>query len=128
MESAFFSAVTYRKLLKAVKKVNIPAEVTFDGVNYQVTGIAPKAFANNKALTNVTIGTGVTTIGKEIFKGCKKLKSINVKTAKLTAKSVKGKAFKGIKSNVKVKVPKSKKTDYKKLFRKKGLSKDIKIK
>ncbi|MBE5871550.1 MAG: hypothetical protein E7294_09875 [Lachnospiraceae bacterium] len=121
-------AVTFRKLLKAVKKVNIPAEVTFDNVNYQVTGIAPKAFANNKALTNVTIGINVTTIGKEIFKGCKKLKSINVKTTKLTAKSVKSKAFKGIKNTVKVKVPKSKKADYKKLFQKKGLSKDVKIK
>ncbi len=121
-------AVTFKKLLKAGKKATVPATVTIDDVTYQVTGIAAKAFANKKTLTNVTIEVNVVTIGKEIFKGCKKLKNINVKTENLTAKTVKAKAFKGLKSKVKVKVPKAKKADYKKFFNKKGLPKTAKIK
>ena len=91
-----------------------------------------EAFKNNKTITKVTIGSNITSIGKQAFSGCKNLKTITIKTKNLTAKSVGAKAFaKAGSSNYKkltVKVPKSKKTLYKKLLKKKGLSPKAKFK
>ena len=70
----------------------------------------------------------VTKIGKNAFTGCKKLKSITIKTKKLTTKTVKKGAFNGISKKVVVKVPKSKYKTYKKLLPAKGLKKAAKIK
>ena len=61
-------------------------------------------------------------IGKEAFSGCSKLKSITIKTSKLTTKSVGTKAFKGIYAKAVIKVPK-KKAAYKKMLRTKGIGK-----
>lgn len=112
-------------------------------LTYKVTSIADNAFANNKKLTKVTIGSNVTTIGKkafykctsptkitipakvnkigkQAFYGCKKLKNITIKTTKLTGKNVGSKAFKDIYAKATIKVPKSKLTSYKKLLKSKG--------
>ena len=67
-------------------------------------------------------------IGKNAFKGCKKLKTITIKSGKLTKKSIRKGAFKGISSKTVIKVPKKKLKAYKKLFRQKGLSKKVKMK
>lgn len=67
-------------------------------------------------------------LGKNAFKGCKKLKTLTIKSKKLTAKSISKDAFKGLTKKTVIKVPKSKKAAYTKLFRKKGLSKKVKIK
>ena len=67
-------------------------------------------------------------IGKQAFNGCKKLKSITVKTTKLKAGKVGSKAFAGIHKKASVKVPKKKLGEYKKFLRKKGLPKTAKIK
>ncbi len=90
---------------KKAKKVTIPKTVTVDNVEYQVTGIAAKAFKNSKklqsivipdtiteigassfegcqSLKSVTIGKNVTSIGKNAFKNCKNLKKITVKITK----------------------------------------------
>lgn len=80
---------------KKVKKVVI-------GNN--VTAIEDQAFANCTNLKNVTIGTGVTTIGKKAFYKDKKLKT--VKFAGTAVKKIKGQAFKGTASKIKVKLPK----------------------
>lgn len=117
---------------KSVKNVIVPETVTYDGITYKVTSIAPGAFKNNKKLTKVTIGSNVKTIGKQVFYGCKNLKSITIKSTKLTTKSVGAKAFtKAGSKNYKklvVKVPKSKKKAYVKLLKKKGLNSKAKIK
>ena len=114
---------------KKLKSVTIPATVTLaDGTKAQVTSIAANAFKNQKKLTKITIGNNIVSIGKNAFKGCKKLKKIIIKSKKLKAKSINAKAFKGISSKIVIKVPKAKKSAYKKLFRKKGLSKKVKIK
>ena len=70
----------------------------------------------------------VTTIGKNAFKGCKKLKSITINT--LTLNKIGANAFKDIKSNAKITMPKkiSKKTlkKYKKMIKKAKAPKKVK--
>lgn len=134
---------------KKSKKVTIPATITVDGVTYKVTSIANKAFAKNKKLTTVKIGSNVTvigssafsgcsaltkitipknveTIGSKAFYGCKKLKTITIKSSAI--KKVGSKAFKGIKENATIKVPSKKLKTYKKLFKGKGQASTVEIK
>lgn len=113
---------------KMASKVTIPATVTIGGVKFKVTAIANNAFKNCTKLRKVTIGKNVTTIGKKAFYGCKKLKNITFKTTKLTAKKVGKNAFKGIKSNATIKVPKKKFKAYKSMLIKKGVNKQAKFK
>jgi hypothetical protein len=136
---------------KKAATVNIPDSVTVDGVTYKVTAVAAKALSGNKKVKTVTIGKNVTSIGKAAFKGCTKLKSVNVKstvltkigaeafsgdksltkltlkTAKLTKKSVGKNALKGTNKKLVVKVPKKQVTTYKKYFKGKG-SKTVTVK
>ncbi|WP_026498637.1 leucine-rich repeat domain-containing protein [Butyrivibrio sp. WCD2001] len=113
---------------KKVKKITIPQTITMDGVTYNVTGIASKAFNGCSKLTTITFGNNIEFIRANAFKGAKNLKTINAKSSKLTNSSVAKKAFKGVGSRVTVKVPKKLKKTYSKLFVKKGLAKSIKIK
>jgi uncharacterized protein YjdB len=99
---------------KDVKSLTIPDTVNLDGTEYKVTEIRPKALKNRKKLKSVTIGKNVEKIGGNAFQGCGKLKKINIKTTLLTKKSVGAKAFSKIGKNPTVKVPKSKKKEYKK--------------
>ena len=145
-------SVTITKLSakdKKAKKVTIPKTVTVDNVEYQVTGIAAKAFKNSKKLQSivipdtiteigagsfegcknlksVTIGKNVTSIGKNAFKNCKNLKKITVKSTKL--KKVGKGALTGINRKCVIKVPKKKLKSYKSLFKGKGQKKSVKIK
>ena len=50
--------------------VVIPAEVTYEGVNYTVTSIKEKAFYLSRELTGVTIPNTVTKINDAAFAGC----------------------------------------------------------
>ena len=52
--------------------------VRMNGIDYQVTSIADKAFQGMETLERVTIGSCVRTIGKDAFKGCKNLTAISV--------------------------------------------------
>lgn len=113
---------------KKAKTITVPSTVTIDGVTYKVTAIADNAFKNNKKVTKVVIPSNIITIGKNAFNGCSKLKTIQIKSTKLTSKSISKNAFKGISKKVTIKVPKKKLKAYKKLFRKKGLSKKVKMK
>lgn len=106
--------VKYTK--KSAKKITVPKTVSYKGQSYQVVEIASKAFKNMKKLSEVKIGANVKTIGKEAFKGAKKLKTIVIDSQKL--KTVKSGAFSGISKKVTVKVPKSKMKKYKKLLKK----------
>ena len=67
-------------------------------------------------------------IGKKAFFQCKKLKTIQINSKKLTAKTVGAKAFAKTFAKAKVKAPKAKRAAYKKFLYKKGLSKNAKIK
>lgn len=142
--------VQYKTPVKKTKTVTIPKNVTLsDGTVAKVTSIANNAFKNNKNLQEITIGnnvttigknafsgctklqkvvigTGVTTIGGNAFKNCKNLKTITIKSKKLNTLSKT--SLKGIPSKATIKVPSSKYITYKKLFKKKGLKKSVKIK
>lgn len=87
---------------KTLKSVTIPKTVKVGDYSFKVTGINANA-----------------------FKGMSKLKKITVKTTDIT--KVQKKAFKGLSAKAKIKVPKAKLSAYKKLFKKAGLSKKVKV-
>ena len=145
------SVVYMKPVNKSVSKVVIPPTITDNGVTFvvsavsknvfagctklksvsigkNVTSIGDKAFYNCRLLSKITIPAKVTRIGKQAFANCKKIKMITIKSAKLRAKTVGAKAFKGIYKKTTVKVPKKQKKLYKKLLIAKGLTKKAKIK
>ena len=115
--------VEYSAAAKGAKgTITIPAQVTIKGVTYKVTSVGASACRNQAGITKVIIGKNVTKIGNRVFSGCKKLKKVTVKTTKLTESTVGSNAFSGISSGVVVKVPESKVKEYRRLFKKKGIS------
>ena len=113
---------------KNAKTITIPATIKVKGVTYKVTKIADNSFKNNNKITEITIGKNIVSIGKNAFYGCKKLKTITIRSKKLTSKTVSKNAFKGLTRITTIKVPKNKLTAYKKLLKKKGLSSKVKVK
>ncbi|MCR5282831.1 MAG: leucine-rich repeat protein, partial [Lachnospiraceae bacterium] len=110
------------------KVIEVPSSVTIDGVTYSVTVIDENAFRGNKTVEKIVIPATVKKLTAKMFKGCKKLKYIIIKSLKLTAKNVKANAFKGVSKKTVIKVPKKKLKAYRKLFYKKGLNRKVKIK
>lgn len=113
---------------KNAKTITIPATIKVKCVTYKVTKIADNSFKNNNKITKITIGENIVSIGKNAFYGCKKLKTITIRSKKLTSKTVSKNAFKGLTKITTIKVPKNKLTAYKKLLKKKGLSSKVKVK
>ncbi len=119
--------VTYQKVAdKKAKNVTVPATIKVGNVTYKVTAVADNAFKNSKA-TSITLSANITKIGKNAFRGSK-AKVLKIKSKKLKLSSIGSGAFKGLKKNVVIKVPKNMKKKYQTWFRKKGLSKSIKLK
>ena len=126
----------------SLKKIAVPDSVTeigskaFNGcrkltamnAGKNVSKVGDGAFAGCTSLKKVTLSAKTSKIGRQAFKGTKKLKTLNIKSRKLTSKSISANAFKGIGNNVTIKVPKGMKKAYTALFRKKGLPKKVKIK
>ena len=97
--------------------------IGYDDLTYKVTGIGGNAFDNVKNyVTKLIIGKNVKTIGKKAFYGCKKLKSIIIKSKKLKMSKVGAKAFGKINKKCVAKVPKDKYKQYKKMLKKKGFN------
>lgn len=107
--------------------VTIPKTVKVNGVTYKVTAVSKNAFKNNTKIKKVTIGENVTKIGSGAFYGCKALKTVNIKTKALAAKSIGSKAFASINPKAKITVPSGKKKAYSRLLKEAGLSKTAKI-
>lgn len=120
--------VQFTKGKKNAKSIVVPSTVKISGKNYKVTTIAKNAFKGNKKLAKVTIGKNVNKIGVSAFQNCSKLKSIIIKSTRLTAKKVGKNAFKGINKKATFKVPKSKVKAYKKIVKAKGAGKNVKVK
>lgn len=97
-------------------------------IGKNVIAIGNRAFYKCKKLTKLTIPAKVKKIGKQAFYGCKNLKNVTIKTTKMTKKNVGSKAFSGISSKAKIKVPKKKLTAYKKLLKARGIGKRVKVK
>lgn len=111
---------------KQAKSLAIPPQISKNKVSYAITSVGANAFKKCKKLKAITIGKNVTAIGKNAFSGDKALKKITIKTTKL--KKVGKNALKGIHKKAVVKVPKKKLKAYRKLWKKKGQKKSVKIK
>lgn len=134
--------VTFVKSTKSKSKLKgtlkIGNTVMIGGISFKITAIGDKAFKGYTKLTKVMIGNNVTTIGKEAFSGCgivtsvtigtglktisanafyncKKLKTITISSKSL--KTVSKNAIKNIYRKAVIKVPSSKVSAYKKLFK-----------
>lgn len=107
--------VKVQKVKKAKKVMKIPATVTYKKVTYKVVTVGKSAFAKKKKIRKVIIGKNVTSIERKAFYKAKKLRFVDIRTKKL--RKVGKKAFKGIYSSAKIKVPKSQKKKYVKLLR-----------
>ena len=114
------------RLKKKVKAFKVPDTVTYENRKYQVTEIAELALKGQGKLKKLTIGKNVAVIGKKACFGCKKLKKITIRSAKL--KKIGKRAFTGTDRNLVIKVPKKQKQSYKKLFKNKGMKKTARIK
>lgn len=110
---------------KKAKSVTIPDAIEKDGVTYNVTAVADKAFSGYKKLSKVVIGSNVETIGNKAFYKCKKLSTVKINSEKIT--SFGSKTFKGANKKATVKVKKSVYKDYKKMISKAG-GKNLKVK
>lgn len=108
------NTVAYIKPIAKKAAIVIPAQITVEGRTYKVASICAKAFYKNTALKKVVIGKNISKIGKEAFYGCKNLKKLQIKSKKLSAKSIGKNAFKGINKKAKMSAPKSKVKVYKK--------------
>ena len=114
-------------------KLVIPKSVKYNKKAYLVTSIGRTALNNKRKITAVTVPASVRTIQAKAFAGCRGLKTVTLKTKKLTSKTVKG-SLKGSKvSTVKIKVGTKKANKkyikkYKKVFTKKNCGRKVKIK
>ena len=113
---------------KKIKSITIPASVKIAGKTVKITSIEAGAFEKCTSLKSVVIPKTVNSIKKRAFYGCKKLKKITIKTAKLKKNSIGKKAFYGINKKAVIKVPKKKKKLYRKYLKKSGIKKSVKIK
>ena len=113
---------------KAKASLTIPNTVkSSDNTVWNVVKIKDKAFAKNNKITKVTVGSKVTSIGKQAFSKCKKLKTINLKKAsKIT--SIGKKAFEKISAKAKFTVPAKKLGKYKTMLKKAGMPKKETVK
>ncbi len=102
------------------KNIVIPDTVTYDGYTLKVTEIADKALKGNKKVKKVTIGSNVTKIGKQAFFKAKKLKKVIISSVNIS--SVGKKAFGKNDGSLVIKVNKSVKKQYKKMFKRSGVS------
>ena len=105
------------KTSKTTKNVTVPAQIYAQGITYKVTSIGTKAFNNNKKLTKVTIGTNIVKINSNVFFNCKNLKTVIIKSVRLTGKTANKKAFKNAHKKLVIRVPKKVKKIYKKIFK-----------
>ncbi len=110
---------------KTIKSVKVEAKVKYKGIQFKVVSINSKAFRKCKKLQTVTVGSNVSSIGSYAFDNCSNLRKIKIESKRI--KTIGRGAFRTINKHARINIPKSKKNAYKKLLRKSGISKSIKI-
>ena len=142
------TAVKSKAVKKRLKKINVPAAVKINDIDFKVTSVGNAAFVGCTKVTGIIIGKNVKTIGSSSFSGCTKAASVTIgssvakigakafynckKLKKITIKSIKlssvGKnAFKSIHKKAVIKCPKRKLKAYRKQLKSKGQGKGVKI-
>lgn len=104
VNSSSKSVQYYSPSKKSAATVTVPATVSFNGVEYKVTSIRKNAFKNCKKLKKVTVGKNVTAIGSNAFYGCKKLTTVTFKG--VSVKTIGAGAFRNCTSLKKITIPK----------------------
>ncbi len=100
---------------KDLKQVAVPATLKIQGHKLKVTSIGKNAFRNCKKLKRITIGRNIRNIGSGAFRSCCKLKKIIFQTKQL--RKLGKHAFQGISKKVSVKVPKGMSRKQTKIFK-----------
>lgn len=80
------------------------------------------AFCKCARLAGISLPASTYKIGAYAFYGCKSLKTMIVRSTRMTSKTIGAKVFTGTYKTIKVRVPSAKYTAYKKLFIAKGMS------
>ena len=111
------SEVRFSKAKAGIKALSIPATIKYKGVTYKVTAISANAVKGNKKIKSVTIGANVKSIAAKAFNNCPKLKTVTIKSTKLTKKTASKKSFSKVNKKMVIKVPKKVKKTYAKIFK-----------
>ena len=96
-------------------------------IGESVSCIGASAFQGCAKLTSIVLPASVKEVGSKAFGGCRKLRLLTIRGTGMTSKTLSGSAFKDLSRKTVIRVPKTMKKTYKKLFVKKGLSKKAKI-
>ena len=99
---------------KSARTIRVKDSVTIGEKKFQVTAIGKGAFRNYKKAQKATIGKYVKTISDKAFAGCKKLKTITIRSSKISRTGKK--AIDGIHKKAIIKVPAKKYGAYQKKF------------
>ena len=108
--------------------VRVSDIVKIGGKKFKVTSIRSGAFKNNKRIKKVIIGRNVSVIGIRAFYGCRNLKSVIIRSSRLSLKNVGKSAFTRTYAKCVIRVPASKVKQYKKILVKRGVSRTAVIK
>ena len=109
---------------KKISFIEVADEWEYNTITYQVTSIAPGAMQGNPYIRIVSLGKNVKKIGNKAFYNNHRLGKVFIESKWLKDSTVGKKVFKGSKRKLVVYVTnKGKVNAYKKLFRKKGISK-----
>lgn len=111
------SEVRFSKAKAGIKALSIPATIKYKGVTYKVTAISANAVKGNKKIKSVTIGANVKSVAAKAFNNCPKLKTVTIKSTKLTKKTASKKSFSKVNKKMVIKVPKKVKKTYAKIFK-----------
>lgn len=104
---------------RAFYKCTALTQIVFPG---KVAKIGKQSFYGCKRMVKAAIPASVKSIGSKAFANAPKLKTIVIKTTRLTSKNVGSSAFQGISSKAAAKVPAKKLKAYKALLKKRGIS------
>lgn len=115
------SEVRFSKANAKARVITVPSTIKAKGITYKVTSIGTNAFKNCKKLTKATIGVNVKVIKAKAFNNCPKLKTVIIKTTKLTKKTASKKCFSKVSKRMVIKSPKKVKRAYAVIF------KDLKV-
>ena len=111
------SEVRFSKAKAGIKELSIPATIKYKEVTYKVTAISANAVKGNKKIKSATIGANVKSVAAKAFNNCPKLKTVTIKSTKLTKKTASKKSFSKVNKKMVIKVPKKVKKTYAKIFK-----------